>query len=77
MPSIEDVLADGCLIALADCTFFPYVAVMLFGVMLTQCVCANAVNRCSTSFKCIQVCLDNSDWLGVAKVLKLKRIPSY
>ena len=25
----------------------------------------------------IQVCLDNSDWLGVAKVSELERIPSY
>ena len=25
----------------------------------------------------VQVCLDNSDWLGVAKVSELERIPSY
>ena len=25
----------------------------------------------------LQVCLDNSDWLGVAKVSELERIPSY
>ena len=25
----------------------------------------------------VQVCLDNSDWSGVAKVSELKRIPSY
>ena len=55
------------------------------------CLCATSTNTTSSVqvnssasvskikyiYFWIQVCLDNSDWLGVAKVSGLERIPSY
>ena len=41
------------------------------------CVEVQLCAICRYNWNSVQVCLDNSDWLGVAKVSELERIPSY